>query len=251
MFNPTQPLQTFFTTALEPCCYLENRLERKILTELNGENPVNLHESLSQRGFRRSHAMAYAPACPHCQACVPVRIRVQEFTPNRTMRRTMRHNQDLTLAIQSPQATLEQFELFQIYQQERHPLGDMAMMSPHDYQAMIEDTPIHTLMVQLRHPNGELVAACLTDVLADGLSAVYSFYHPALEARSLGSYMILQLVQTARLHGLPYVYLGYWIDGSPKMTYKTLFQPLDYFTAETGWTPNRPGSEPSEQRHQS
>jgi arginine-tRNA-protein transferase len=124
-------------------------------------------------------------------------------------------------------ATAEQFALFQRYQQARHGDGDMATMSFYDYRAMVEDTPIETNIVEFRDPDDRLVGACLTDRLGDGLSAVYSFYLPGLEKRSLGTLAILWLIERARACGLPYVYLGYWVSESPKMAYKARFRPVE------------------------
>ena len=124
-------------------------------------------------------------------------------------------------------ATAEQFHLFQRYQAVRHGEGDMATMSFYDYRAMVEDTPIDTFMVEFRDPDDTMVGACLTDRLGDGLSAVYSFFVPGLEKRSLGTYTILWLIDRARSLGLPYVYLGYWVPESRKMAYKSRFRPSE------------------------
>ena len=124
-------------------------------------------------------------------------------------------------------ATAEQFQLFQRYQQARHGDGDMATMSFYDYRAMVEDTPIETFIVEFRDPDDRMVSACLADRLGDGLSAVYSFFAPALERRSLGTHAILWLIERARSLGLPYVYLGYWVPESRKMAYKSRFRPAE------------------------
>ncbi|TAN67266.1 MAG: arginyltransferase, partial [Magnetospirillum sp.] len=215
----------FFTTAPLPCPYLPGRLERKIVTELSGADCDLLHESLSRAGFRRSHAIAYTPACPGCSACVPVRIAVKGFAPGRTMRRIAKANADLTAIVVPPKATAEQFRLFAHYQQSRHSGGDMALMGYHDYRSMIEDSPIDTIIVEFRRRDGTLAAACLTDRMSDGLSAVYSFFEPEEAARSLGTLAVLWLIDEAKRMGLPYVYLGYWIEESRKMAYKRRFAP--------------------------
>jgi arginine-tRNA-protein transferase len=124
-------------------------------------------------------------------------------------------------------ATAEQFQLFQRYQTARHGDGDMATMSFYDFRAMVEDTPIETFIVEFRDPDDRMISACLTDRLGDGLSAVYSFFAPALERRSLGTHAILWLIERARLLGLPYVYLGYWVPESRKMAYKSRFRPAE------------------------
>ncbi|KIL99020.1 Arginine-tRNA-protein transferase [Paramagnetospirillum magnetotacticum MS-1] len=224
----------FFTTAPLPCPYVSGRLERKIVTELNGTDADCLHEALSRAGFRRSHSIAYTPACPGCNACIPVRIVADEFTPDRTMRRIWRTNGALIARKVPARASADQFRLFARYQESRHSGGDMALMGFYDYRSMVEDSPIDTFIVEFRDGEDNLVAACLADGMGDGLSAVYSFFDPDLASRSLGTFMVLWLVEEARRQSLPYVYLGYWIEESRKMSYKTRYQPLEAFGPD-GW----------------
>lgn len=224
----------FFTTAPLPCPYVSGRLERKIVTELNGAEADTLHEALSRAGFRRSHSIAYTPACPGCNACIPVRIVAEGFRADRTMRRVMRDNAGLTARRVPARATADQFRLFSRYQESRHSGGDMALMGFYDYRSMVEDSPIETFIVEFRDEAGELRAACLADRMSDGLSAVYSFFDPDLAPRSLGTFMVLWLVEESRRQSLPFVYLGYWIAESRKMSYKTRFQPLEAFGPD-GW----------------
>lgn len=227
----------FFTTAPMPCPYIAGRMERKIVTELVGPDARALHDSLSRAGFRRSHSIAYAPACPGCNACVPVRVVINEFTPSRAFRRTWRANADLTANIIPARATAEQYRLFNLYQEGRHTGSDMALMGFYDYRAMVEDSPIDTMLIEWRDANGRLTAVCLADRMDDGLSAVYSFFAADQpERRGLGTYVILWLIDEARRLGLPYIYLGYWIAESQKMSYKTRFQPLEGFNPD-GWAP--------------
>ncbi|WP_142846956.1 arginyltransferase [Telmatospirillum sp. J64-1] len=224
----------FFTTAPLPCPYIAGRLERKIVTELTGPDSEVLHEALSRAGFRRSHSIAYTPACPGCNACVPVRIVVDEFTSKRSMRRLQKINGDLRASEVPARATSEQYRLFSRYQDSRHSGGDMALMGFYDYRSMVEDSPIDTVLIEFRDPQGVLIGCCLTDRMSDGLSAVYSFFEPTQPERSLGTYVILWLVQEAKRLGLPYVYLGYWIAESRKMAYKARFAPLEAF-GPGGW----------------
>jgi len=230
-FKPARRPHFFYTTAPLPCPYVEGRTERKVVTELAGVSAETLHDRLSKGGFRRSHNIAYAPVCPGCQGCVPIRIRAAEFAPNRTQKRIARANADLVVHEMPPRATAEQYQLFQLYQQARHGDGDMANMSFYDYRAMVEDTPIETSVVEFRHPAGTLLGACLTDRLNDGLSAVYSFFETGMENRSLGTFAVLWLVQRAVELNLPYVYLGYWVAESRKMAYKTKFRPCEVLRA--------------------
>jgi arginine-tRNA-protein transferase len=226
----------FFTTAPLPCPYLAGRLERKIVTELSGPDAEVLHEALSRAGFRRSHSIAYTPACPGCNACIPVRIVVDSFEAKRTMRRISRQNVGLNARVVLARATAEQYRLFSRYQESRHSGGDMALMGFYDYRSMIEDSPIETFLVEFRNREGGLRAVVLTDRMSDGLSAVYSFYDPDAGMASLGTYMILWLIDEARRQQLPYVYLGYWIAESNKMSYKSRFTPLEAF-GPGGWRP--------------
>ena len=234
-YPPKRP-HYFFTTAPLPCPYIPGRLERKIVTELTGPDAEDLHESLSRAGFRRSHSIAYTPACPGCSACIPVRIVVEGFAPDRTMRKVLRRNEQMTAMPVNAKATAEQFRLFARYQESRHSGGDMALMGFYDYRSMIEDSTIDSFVVEFRGSDGMLKAAILVDRMSDGLSAVYSFYDPVLSELSLGTYMILWLVEEAERQGLPYVYLGYWIAESNKMAYKARFQPLEAYSTD-GWLP--------------
>ena len=227
LHRPPRRPQFFYTTAPLPCPYLPGRTERKIVTELSGTEAEALHERLSRAGFRRSHNLAYAPVCPGCQACVPIRVVSEEFTPDRTQRRILRANADLTISEMPARATAEQFTLFQRYQKNRHADGDMAAMGYYDYRAMIEDTPISTGILEFRDAQDRLLGACLTDWLADGLSAVYSFFDTDEDKRSLGTFAVLWLIGRARSLGLPYVYLGYWVPESRKMAYKARFRPSE------------------------
>lgn len=228
--------QFFYTTAPLPCPYLQGRTERKIVTELSGTEAESLHDRLSRAGFRRSHNIAYSPVCPGCQACIPIRIVAGAFEPDRTQRRTSKANEDLVVMEMPARATAEQYALFQRYQQVRHGDGDMAAMGFYDYRAMVEDTPITTGVIEFRDTQDRLVGACLADWLSDGLSAVYSFFEPEMARRSLGTYAILWLVARARALGLPYVYLGYWVPESRKMSYKAAFRPSEVLTGGL-WRP--------------
>ena len=227
-----RPSLYFFGTRPLPCPYLEGRTERKVVTELTGPNAEEAYERLSRAGFRRSYELAYRPACPGCNACVPVRIVVPEFEATRSQRRVLRDNPGLTADDLEAIATVEQYRLFSLYQRTRHGGGDMSAMSLEDYRAMIEHSPVTSRTVEFRDGNGALAAVMLMDRLRDALSAVYSFFDPG--GRSLGTFMILWMIRRARELGLPFVYLGYWIEGLEKMAYKARFRPLEALQ-ENGW----------------
>ena len=235
----TARVPQFFLTPGGPCPYLPGRTERKVFARLNGSLAQPLNEALTHSGFRRSQMIAYRPACDGCAACVSVRIVTREFSPSRSHKRLSRRNADLARGEAAAEATREQFALLRAYLDSRHAGGGMSDMGLFDYVAMVEETPVSTHIVEYRDVPADgraprLLACALTDVLRDGLSMVYSFFHPGEDARSLGTYMILDHVAAARARKLPYVYLGYWIRGSDKMDYKARFQPLEALTAD-GW----------------
>ena len=205
-----------------------------MVTELMGVEAADLNDRLSLAGFRRSHTIAYTPVCDTCQACVSVRVPVAQFKANRTQRRLIKRNADLIVTERPTVATREQYALFRAYIDTRHGDGDMALMGESDYRALVEETPVRSALMEFRDGGGRLVAACLVDKLFDGLSAVYSFFDPELNSRSLGTYVVLWLIEEAQRRGLEHVYLGYWVQGSPKMDYKRNFQPLEAYTPG-GW----------------
>ncbi|HZT88248.1 MAG TPA: arginyltransferase [Stellaceae bacterium] len=228
------PLVQFFPTSAVDCPYVTGRAERKLIAELSGREAPVLYDTLSRAGFRRSHRFAYRPACRGCEACVPVRIAVARFAHSRSTRRIRNRNLDLQGRLVAARATPEQYHLFIDYQRSRHAGSDMAAMSYGEYRGMVEDTPVRTVIAEFRNPAERLVAAALIDTLDDGISAVYSFFDPAEVQRSLGTWGILWLVEQCRRQGLPYVYLGYWIEDSRKMAYKARFPALERLGAE-GW----------------
>nr|WP_137676312.1 arginyltransferase [Parerythrobacter lutipelagi] len=230
----------FFVTTPAPCPYLEGKTERKVFTELKGPHADQLNEALGRIGFRRSQTVAYRPSCADCNACVSVRVVAEEFRASSTQRKNLRRNSDLVTTECRPWATEEQFELLQSYLGSRHPDGGMATMEEMDYADMVEHTPVTSHVIEYREPSdgsqpGRLVGACLTDRQGDGLSMIYSFYDPEHKARSgLGNYIILDHIRRAAEQGLPYVYLGYWVDGSERMQYKIRYRPIERLT-RGGW----------------
>jgi leucyl-tRNA---protein transferase len=234
----------FYLTAPSPCPYLAGKEERKVFTHLVGERAPELNNILTHGGFRRSQSIAYRPACEGCRACVSVRVIAKDFHPTRGMRRIMRRNDDLVSEMRIAVPTSEQYSIFRAYLDSRHRDGGMADMTVLDYAMMVEDSHIETRIIEYRrrdtgakmtkHGIGELLAVALTDVLADGLSMVYSFFEPDEAARSLGTLMVLDHIARAQRMGLAYVYLGYWVRGSRKMDYKGRFLPQERLTPD-GW----------------
>ncbi|MCP8891596.1 arginyltransferase [Sphingomonas faeni] len=230
----------FFVTSPSPCPYLPGRQERKVFTELTGPHAGELNDALGRIGFRRSQGVAYRPSCAGCTACVSVRIVAGEFVPNATQRKLLRRHGDIEITACKAWATDEQFQLLRRYLGTRHPGGGMAGMDEDDYADMIEHSPVNSLIVEYREPSvdgvqGKLIGACLTDRQADGLSMVYSFFAADDANRpGLGTFIILDHILRARDAGLPYVYLGYWVKGSPRMEYKTRYRPLEVL-GPAGW----------------
>lgn len=224
----------FYRTRPHACPYLDGQSESRVFTALTPEGADIQYQALTRAGFRRSHRMAYRPVCPNCNACVPVRVLAADFVASESQRRVMRRNRDLAECPCPPKATDEQYRLFARYLVARHGGGPMAQMSPEDYRAMVEETPVETKVLEYRDQEGTLVGACLCDQMSDGYSAVYSFSDPDEPRRGLGNFMILRLIELAKIRKFPFVYLGYWIAESPKMSYKDRFRPMEALSAE-GW----------------
>jgi arginine-tRNA-protein transferase len=221
----------FYVTAPQSCPYLDGRRERKLFTALQGDQAEKLNNALSKQGFRRSQNVLYRPSCTECTACLSARIRVADFTPRKSHKRITKRNAHLVRSARSAWATEEQYALFRRYLDARHADGGMADMDVFEFAAMIEETPVKTRVVEYREKGRDdaLIAVCLTDILDDGLSLVYSFFDPEAEKGSLGTHVILDHVALAREAGLPYVYLGYWVPGSVKMGYKAQFPALEVY----------------------
>lgn len=230
----------FFVTSPAPCPYLPGKTERKVFTELKGPHAEALNDALGRIGFRRSQTVAYRPSCLDCRACVSVRVVAQEFAPSSEQRRNLRRNGDIVVTECRPWATSEQFELLQRYLASRHPGGGMAAMDEIDYADMVEHTAVSSFILEYREPSsnggpGRLIGACLTDRQGDGLSMIYSFYDPEHEARTgLGNFIILDHIRRAAAARLPFVYLGYWVEGAQRMQYKIRYRPLERL-GPAGW----------------
>jgi leucyl-tRNA---protein transferase len=231
----------FYITPAANCPYLEGQFERKIFTHLIGDKARDLNHALTNGGFRRSQNIAYRQACENCCACISTRVVVDKFKPTRSQKRSWRAYRHLHSQLCEPSPSQEQYSLFRSYIDLRHGDGGMADMSILDYAAMVEESFVDTRLIEYRQPGdltskpqivpkGELAAVAITDRLDDGLSMIYSFYDPGLSAGGLGTYLILDHIEQARKEGLAYVYLGYWVKGSPKMDYKIRYRPQEHLT---------------------
>jgi len=231
-FNP-QRLQ-FYLTVPTPCPYLPDRMERKIFTQLDPLSGQQLNNYLTHAGFRRSQNVIYRPACETCRACQSLRIRVDGFKPHKRFRRIINRNKNVSAITSEALATGEQFRLLKRYLLMRHPHGGMAGMDFLRYEMMVEDGAVNSEIVEYRNDMGDLIACALIDELTDGKSMVYSFFDPDLKAQSLGNYMILNHIERCKSADLSYLYLGYWVAESPKMSYKKDFRPVEILT-QRGW----------------
>ena len=222
----------FYVTAPQECPYLENQIERKLFTSLNGLDGQILNNALSTQGFRRSQNVLYRPSCADCNACLSARIPVADFYLTKSEKRVMTRNNQLKREIKTPWATSEHFELFKKYVKHRHEKGGMSGMSETEFASMVEETCVKTILTEYSTQEGlnkVVIAVSITDVIEDGLSMVYSYYEPNLPQLSLGKFMILDHIRLTREMNLPYLYLGYWVKGSQKMDYKAQYNPIEIF----------------------
>ncbi len=236
MTSQPQSQAQFLITGPSPCPYLPDRHERKVFTRLSNPKAMVMHDALMWSGFRRSQDHVYKPACGGCASCISVRIEAQAFQWSRSFRRVWRRNEDLIARQCDPRGQDDRYELFKRYLEARHDDGGMTAMDQTEFRAMLEGSPVDTLIVDYHDREDRLVACALTDRLRDGFSMVYTFFDPALADRSLGVYVILDHVRRTVARGGSHLYLGYWVAGSRKMAYKRRFKPLEAFIAG-GWIP--------------
>lgn len=217
----------FFATPPHTCSYLEGREAVTIFAHPAFSPDRATITALSRHGFRRSGAHVYRPQCPDCDACVPVRLPVQEFQPRRSQRRAWRANSDVQVKAVAPALTAEQYTLYARYVKTRHAGGGMDTPTPGQYLEFLTSPWSETTFYEFRTPAG-LLSVGVVDRLDDGLSAVYTFFDPDAADRSPGVFVVLWEIQEARRLGLDWLYLGYWVRESPKMRYKADYQPLEF-----------------------
>lgn len=223
---PVVSLQ-FYVTAPYCCSYLPQRKARSQVATPNHLIDAQVYSDLVQIGFRRSGVFAYRPYCDGCRSCIPLRIPVSEFEPNRSQRRAWKKNSDLRVEIGMLRFEDEHYELYQRYQSDRHAGGGMDQDSREQYAQFLLQSRVDSRLIEYRAPNGELKMVSIVDLLSDGISSVYTFYDPTDPQRSLGTYGILSQIAHCQSLGLAHLYLGYWIKESPKMQYKSSFSPFE------------------------
>ncbi len=215
-----------FQTLPHPCGYFDGRTAQNLVIDPAAEALDEIYALGLTRGYRRAGGHVYVPHCVGCRACIASRIPVGEFVADRTQRRCIRRNGDLAIAVTEPGFSDERYALYQRYLGARHADGGMDDAPAEDFSRFLYTAWSPTRFVEFRAA-GRLVAVAVTDFCANGLSAVYTFYDPDEHARSLGTYAILSQIDLAREHGLPHLYLGFWIAGHAKMDYKQRFRPLE------------------------
>lgn len=218
----------YFLSAPHRCAYLPARTAQMMFLPADLPLSMTTYSRLVSQGFRRSGCLVYRPRCPACQACTPVRIPVDRFCPDRSQRRCSKRNQDLEVIARVPEFRLEHYKLYLRYLKARHPEGSMADATPDDYLDFLTCHWCKTLFYEFRLL-GRPVMVAVTDLLGDGLSAVYTFFDPDHAKRGLGTYAVLWQIEAAKRMGLSWLYPGYWIDGCRKMAYKIRFRPQQWY----------------------
>ena len=223
----SQNLNLYLTTEHE-CGYLPDRMATNLVPDPCVRMDMQLYSQLIELGYRRSGGHTYRPHCQNCRQCIPCRIPVNRFRPNRSQRRCLQTNTNVSTLRAITDFTEEHFGLYKRYINARHAYSNMANPSPEEYRNFLYSDWSDTFFLEFRE-NARLLAVAVCDQLESGLSAVYSYFEPDESSRSLGTYCVLKMIEHTKLMGLENLYLGYLIHGSNKMQYKQRFRPLEVF----------------------
>ena len=216
----------FYATQAHPCSYLSDRQAITLFMDPATSLDSTLYSHLSDIGFRRSGRHIYRPRCNGCNACIPARVVARDFVPRRSQKKTWNKNQDLQVTAHKAINDDETYELYQLYINNQHKDGDMYPATEEQFESFLVQSPEFCTFYKFRL-KGQLIAVAVTDRLTNGLSAIYTFYHPLFSRRSLGRFCILWQIEQTRAMGLEYLHLGYWIKGCQKMNYKIQYRPLE------------------------
>lgn len=218
----------FYLTPTHDCSYFDQRKAQTLFLDPHDLHEPDTYAALTRFGFRRSGSHLYRPNCESCNACVPSRIPVERFRYSRRFRRILKKNEDLTVRLETAAYSHRNYQLYKRYIEQRHEGGDMYPPSPEQFRTFLLATWSSTRFL-CAYLDRTLVAVATTDFMADGLSAIYTFFDPDLEARSLGVFSILKQIEMCQKQGLAHLYLGYWIRDCVKMSYKTEYRPIELF----------------------
>ena len=219
----------FGLTQQFPCSYLADEEEQLLVFVDDNDAIENSYGQLIESGFRRSGEQIYRPHCPHCNACQSIRVLVQRFVPSKGQKRVQKRNGDIEIRISHENKT-SYYPLYETYINQRHADGSMFPASVEQYQGFIKANWITPLYIEF-YLLQELIAVAVTDEVSNGLSALYTFFHPDMHERSIGTFAILTQIQHAKSLKKQYLYLGYQVDACAKMNYKIKFLPYERFFA--------------------